>query len=191
MEWGGGKQQIKQGEPSFVWPIHIHRPRLLCPAVGQDPGAHKGGMRGEGKNRQKNKRGRKGTTTHPTNSERPFKSEKPARQSVTLISKSNSTPTQLHCARTHTHRPMTSYHSSAVLSEEPAGHPASPPHQSPLHCITKVPPPLTICHPYTSPHPSRVPAWPCPAPLRPPVRRPHSPAVTLALCLFGSVISQL
>lgn len=58
-------------------------------------------MRGEGKKRQRNKRGRKGTTTHPTNSERPFRSEKPARQSVTLISKSNSTPMQAR-ARSHT-----------------------------------------------------------------------------------------
>lgn len=148
-------------------------------------------MKGEGKNRQKNKRGRKGTTTHPTNSERPFKSEKPARQSVTLISKSNSTPTQPHCTHTHTH--TVPQHPTIRQQSCPrsllATHP--PPPQSPLHCITKVPPPLTICHPYTSPHPSRVPAWPCPAPLRPPVRRPHSPAVTLALCLPGSVISQL
>lgn len=94
------KKLIKQEEPSFVCPIHIYRPRLRCPALSQDPGSYKGGMRGEGRNRQKNKRGRKGTTTHPTNSERPFRSEKPARQSVTLISKSNSTPMQPHI---HTH----------------------------------------------------------------------------------------
>lgn len=122
-----------------------------------------------------------------------WKSEKPARQSVTLILKSNSTPMQLHCARTPSHN-ILPFVSSLVQG---ACWPTSPPQQSPpkppapLHCITKVPPPLTICHPYTSPYPSRVPAWPCPAPLRPPVRRPHSPAVTLALCLFGSVISQL
>lgn len=123
-----------------------------------------------------------------------WKSEKPARQSVTLILKSNSTPTQLYCARTPSHN-ILPFVSGLVRG---ACWPTSPPQQplpkppTPLHCITKVPPPLTICHPYTSPYPSRVPAWPCPAPpLRPPVRRPHSPAVTLALCLFGSVISQL
>lgn len=95
-------QKMKPNWLLFVWPISIHSPRQRFSAVGQNPETHKGGMRGEGKNRQKKKRGRKGTTTHPTNSERPFKSEKPARQSVTLILKSNSTPMQLHCTHTHT-----------------------------------------------------------------------------------------
>lgn len=27
----------------FVWAFSLFRPRLLCIAVGQDPGAHKGG----------------------------------------------------------------------------------------------------------------------------------------------------
>lgn len=95
-----------------------------------------------------------------------WKSEKPARQSVTLILKSNSTPTQLYCARTPSHN-ILPFVSGLVRG---ACWPTSPPQQplpkppTPLHCITKVPPPLTICHPYTSPYPSRVPAWPCPAP---------------------------
>lgn len=122
-------------------------------------------MKGEGKNRQKNKRGRKGTTTHPTNSERPFKSEKPARQSVTLISKSNSTPTQPHCTHTHTHRPTTSYHSSAVLSEEPAGHPPPPSPKSPSLHNKSAPtpnhlPPLHLASPLSCPSL----ALPCPPP---------------------------
>lgn len=158
----------------------------------------KRGMRGVEKKRQKNfKKGRKGTTAHPTNSERAFKSEKPAGQSVTLILKSNAAPMQPHsaCAHTHTHTNTVPQHPTIRQLSCPgsllASHPLPPPSQSPLYCITKVPPPLTICHPYTSPQTSRVPAWPCPSPLRPPVRRPHSPAVPLALCLLSSVISQL
>lgn len=92
----------------------------------------KRGMRGVEKKRQKNfKKGRKGTTAHPRNSERAFKSEKPAGQSVTLILKSNAAPMQPHsaCAHTHTHKhgPTTSYHSSVVLSREPAGQPSTSP----------------------------------------------------------------
>lgn len=146
-------------------------------------------MKGEGKKRQRNKRGRKGTTTHSTNSERPFRSEKPARQSVTLISKSNSTPMQAHAgghanARTHTHTHPHTHHLTirqqsclrSLLATAPTKSPSlhnkgapTPNHLPPLHLASPLSCP-SLALPWPPPPPCQMASLPscdaCPLPLR-------------------------